>query len=238
MFSRVLLAELLKIRRKWIVALAIIGPLGVVLLQAVNYGLRYDYLMEQYAGDPWEGLLGQVFWLKMPALFIGLALVASMSAGVEHSAGGWKQLLALPVTRLQVFAGKVAVTLLLLLFSCTLLLVFTFVFGLALGLEVSSTPWAELFKQSYLAYLALLPFIALQSWLSLTMSNQAVPMTVGVLGMVLSLFSIALPDWTPWGWAYQVVEPGMGLTIAGAGTATGLLVILIGYAHFARKDVS
>ncbi|WP_437349814.1 ABC transporter permease [Paenibacillus humicus] len=237
MIGRMLSVELLKIRRKLLWMLAALGPVGVIGLQAVNYGLRYDYLMKLYGDSPWEGLLRQVGSLMLPALFIGLALVASMSAGIEHQAGAWKQLLALPVTRLQVFGGKVMLSLLLLLASCTLLLLLTLGMGLLLGFD-PQVPWAEIVRQSYLPYLAALPFIALQSWLSIVMANQALPLTVGTLGMVLSMFSLLMPAWMPWGWPDRAVRSADALQAAGSGLALGVLVLLIGYAHFARKDVS
>ncbi len=229
--------ELLKIRRKLLWLLAALGPIGVIGLQAVNYGLRYDYLMKLYADDPWRGLLLQAGSLMLPALFIGLALVASMSAGIEHQAGAWKQLLALPVTRLQVFAGKVLLSLLLLLASCTLLLLLTLGMGLLLGFD-SQVPWADIVRMSYLPCLAALPFIALQSWLSIVMANQALPLAVGTLGMVFSMFSVLMPDWMPWSWPDRAVRSADALQAAGSGLALGMLVLLIGYAHFARKDVS
>ncbi|SIR41798.1 MULTISPECIES: ABC transporter permease [unclassified Paenibacillus] len=237
MIGRMLSVELLKIRRKLLWLLAALGPIGVIGLQAVNYGLRYDYLMKLHADDPWGGLLLQAGSLMLPALFIGLALVASMSAGIEHQAGAWKQLLALPVTRLQVFAGKVLLSLLLLLASCTLLLLLTLGMGLLLGFE-PQVPWADIVSQSYLPYLAALPFIALQSWLSIVMANQALPLTVGTLGMVFSMFSVLMPQWMPWSWPDRAVRSADALQAAGSGLALGVLVLLIGYAHFARKDVS
>lgn len=238
MLARAIAAEWLKLKRKWILALAVIGPLGVVLLQAVNYGLRYDYLMKQTADDPWGGLLQATTGLMLPALFIGLALVASLSAGVEHAAGGWKQLLALPLTRLQVFAAKTLLTLLLLLLSCTLLAVFTLAFGAVLGFSLQELPWPDLLRQSYAPYAAAMPFVALQIGLSLAIGNQAVPMTIGVLGMVVSLFGMLLPDWVPYNWPWLALKAETALRAAAAGLGGGLLLLAVGCMHFTRKDVS
>lgn len=238
MFARLLSVEFMKLRRKGVFALAVIGPLGVVLLQAVNYGLRYDYLTNLYARDPWGGLLGQVSSLAVSALFIGLALIASMSAGVEHAAGGWKQLLALPLTRVRVFAAKSATTMLLLLGSCTLLLLLTLAMGLLLGFEAGAIPVAKLLQTVYLPYIAAMPFVALQIALSLTFGNQAVPMTVGTLGLVVSMFAVFLPDWVPYGWPGQTLEDvGRWRAVAG-GAAGGLLLLAAGCGWFVRRDVS
>ena len=52
------------------------------------------------------------------------------------------------------------------------------------------------------------------------------------------MFSVLMPAWMPWGWPDRAVRSADALQAAGSGLALGVLVLLIGYAHFARKDVS
>lgn len=63
MTGRVLAADFLKIRRTLVWFLVLLGPVGVVGLQAVNFGLRYDYLTKQYANDLWYALLSNIQFL-------------------------------------------------------------------------------------------------------------------------------------------------------------------------------
>lgn len=236
MMLRILSVELLKIRRKLLWFLVVLGPLGVVTLQAVNFGLRYDYLTKQYADDLWGGLILNVSNLLVPTLLIGLAIVASMAAGIEHQMNAWKLTLALPVRKSQVFAGKFLLTALLLFVSSTLVMPFTIALGLALDFG-TSIPFGKLLTTVYYPYLAAMPFIALQAWLSMTISNQAVPLTVGIVGMIASTFAPRFPDWMPWKWPLLLNGWNEPLYSVAAGLALGLAIALIGMLEFVRKDV-
>lgn len=236
MILRLLSVEFLKIRRMLLWFLVLLGPFGVVGLQAVNFGLRYDFLVRNvYQDDLWSGLLHNILQLMLPAMFIGAAIVASMAAGVEHRLNVWKLTLALPVRRFQVFAAKFLLIALLLLASSTLMVPFTAFLGWALGFP--EAPYGELLVQAYFPYLALLPFIALHTGLSVLLSNQAAPLTLGILGTVLSLFVAYFPDWLPWKWPLLSAVPGDRVTWPLAGIGLGLLLMLGGAAVFVRKDV-
>ncbi|HEY2493082.1 MAG TPA: hypothetical protein VGI33_09245 [Paenibacillus sp.] len=65
MMARVLASDLAKIRRTAIWFLVFLGPVGVIALQAVNFGLRYDYLTDLYAADLWAGVLMNVQFISM-----------------------------------------------------------------------------------------------------------------------------------------------------------------------------
>ncbi|MCQ6561952.1 ABC transporter permease [Paenibacillus mendelii] len=234
---RVMAAELLKIRRKMIWFLVVLGPLGVVGLQAVNFGLRYDYLTKQYANDLWGGLINNVTMMMVPTLFMGLAILASMTAGIEHQTNAWKQTLALPITRTQVFTGKFLLSVLLLFCSSTLLIVGTVGLGAALGFDLGDVPYKHLLELIYYPYLAIMPFIALQVWLSVLMHNQAIPLTVGIVGTVFSMFSNRFDDWMPYKWPYLDNAADNPLFSVAAGVVTGIVVLAAGTLNFVRKDV-
>ncbi|WP_159883590.1 ABC transporter permease [Paenibacillus puerhi] len=237
MIVRVLMTELLKIRKKLIWFLIVLGPLGVVGLQGLNYALRYDYLMKRYASDPWSSLLGNVSMLTVPTLFIGLTLIASLTAGIEHQMNAWKQTLALPVTKTQVYMGKFLLTLLLLGCSATLLAIGTIGLGAGLGFGIGLIPYRSLLMMAYYPYLAIVPFIALQVWLSVTMHNQAVPLMIGIAGTVFSLFSVRFGDWMPYKWPYLQNAAGNPLDSVTWGLLGGIVVLGAGLLEFIRKDV-
>lgn len=237
MMRGVMASEWLKIRRKGIWLLIALGPFGVIGLQALNFFLRYDYLTTRYADNLWGGLIGNVHHFSVPVLLMGITIIASMLAGIEHQTNAWKQTLALPVSKRCVFAGKFAALTLLLLCSCTLLAGGTAVLGIALGFG-SDIPHAELLSRSYLPFLAALPFAALQTWLSILVKNQAIPLTAGILCAVTGLFGAAVGDWFPLKWPYLINEWNKPLYSAGAGIAAGLFLYAAGLIHFVRKDVS
>ncbi|WNQ11304.1 ABC transporter permease [Paenibacillus aurantius] len=237
MILRLLSVELLKIRRKMIWFLIVLGPLGVIGLQAVNFGVRYDYLVGKvYADDLWGGLINNVSNLMVPTLFIGIAIIASMAAGIEHQTNAWKQTLALPVTRGQVFTAKFLLSAVLLLVSSVLTALGTVLLGRILGF-VSPVPYGDIAIAAFYPYLAVMPFLALQTWLSVIMANQALPLTAGILGMIFSMFSYRFEDWIPWKWPLLINAAGEPLYSVAAGLALGAIVWLLGCFHFTRKDV-
>ncbi|MBB3110611.1 hypothetical protein FHS18_002678 [Paenibacillus phyllosphaerae] len=233
----ILASELLKIRGKMVWFLVVLGPVGVILLQAVNFGLRYDYLTDQYADDLWGGLIGNVVTLALPTLLIGIAILASMAAGIEHQTNAWKQLLALPVSRSAVFAGKALLHVLLLFVSCTLMLIGTLALGFVLGFDAGAIPYGRLAELVYYPFLAALPLMVLQVWLSITMANQAVPLTVGIIGMIVGMFGSRFDDWVPYKWPHLINAAGEPLYSVACGIGLGVVLLLIGMLQFAGKDV-
>lgn len=237
MLMRVLSVEFLKIRRRMILFLVFLGPFGVIGLQALNYGLRYDYLMPLYKEDPWGALIGNVSMLAVPTLFMGLTIITSMTAGIEHQAHAWKQTLALPIARSNIYAGKFLLNVLLLLGSCTLLAAGTIVLGIALGYDVSRLPAADLLQWMYFPCLAAMPFFALQAWLSILMHNQAVPLTVGIVGTIVSMFSARFGDWMPYKWVYLSIEANEPLNAVAAGLMLGIAILFAAMIAYNRRDV-
>lgn len=231
---RSFVSDLIKIRRKMIWFLIFLGPFGVIALEAVNYGLRYEYLTRIYKADLWGGLIGQSQFLAIPALMLGLTIITSMIAGIEHQTNAWKQLLALPISKFRVFTGKFLLATILLFVSSTFLLVGIIILGICLkfGFEF---PVLSLLKMAYIPFFAAMPFIAFQIWLSITMKNQAIPLTVGIVSTIISL-AFGVPKWLPWSWLYFEgwVNP---LYPALAGVCFGLLIYIFGLIDFGRKDV-
>jgi lantibiotic transport system permease protein len=232
----ILASDFIKIKRKLIWFLIFLGPFGVVALEAVNFGLRYDYLTKVYEQNVWMGLIEEASYLAIPALMLGLTLIASMISNIEHQTNAWKQLLALPVSKLQVFTGKFILTAILLFVSSTFLIVGVIALGIFLKFGVD-IPMLPLLKMAYFPYLAAMPFIAVQIWLSITMKNQAIPLVIGIVGTILSLMSFRFPDWMPWKWPSLQNSWEDPMYSVLFGIASGLAIYLIGLIDFARKDV-
>jgi len=233
---RVLTTDFMKIRRKLIWFLVFLGPFGVIALQAANFGIRYDYLTNLYADNLWEGLIHDVQSLAIPTLLLGLSIITSMLANIEHQTNAWKQLLALPITKRSVFISKLALALFLLFLSSSLLGIGTILLGLALKFG-TDIPFLYLLKMMYYPYLAVFPFIAFQIWIAISLKNQAIPLTVGIISTVLSMNSSQLNDWLPWKW--PSLQNGWGDPIYSviAGLLLGLVIFMMGLLDFVRKDV-
>ncbi len=91
-------------------------PFGVVALQMVNYGVRKDYLLQQ-SEDDWGGYyLLNVHSFTPLAIVLGIAILTSFIASIENETNAWKQLIALPVSKLTVYLSKFTLLAILLFF--------------------------------------------------------------------------------------------------------------------------
>ncbi|MFJ7934010.1 ABC transporter permease [Sporosarcina sp. NPDC096371] len=234
--ARIMASEFLKIRRKMILFLVFLGPIGVISLEAVNFGVRYDWLTGVYKEDLWGGLIGEVSMLSIPTILIGLTILTSMIANIEHQTNAWKQLLALPISKTKVFTGKVLLSFCLLLLACLLLAGGTILLGLLLNFG-TDIPFLFLLKMCFYPCLASLPFIILQIWLAITLKNQALPLTIGIIGTMVSMYAMNFPDWLPWKWPLLVNEWDQPIYSVIAGLVMGLLLYFISLLDFNRREV-
>lgn len=237
MLAQLMAVERLKIRRKAIWSLAVAGPIGLVLLMAVNFTLRYEYLTGIYASDLWGGMLDDLHKLSVPVILMGMTIVPSMIAGIEHATNAWKQTLALPVSRTSVYTAKFLLLVLLMLVCSMLLCIGTVILGLSLSFG-TDIPYGELIRFTFFPTLAALPIGAFQLWLSVTLANQAVPLTIGIIGTVASPFSLRMADLVPYKWPYLANQWNEPFASVAFGVLCALLLVAAGCFHFARKDVS
>lgn len=241
MMARILSAEGLKIKGTWMMALIVIGPLGVVLCMMLDYALRSDYIERTYS-DPWTGLIMEAQMLIPLSIAMGATLLASLLAGIEHQQNTWKYILALPLSKFWIYVGKGIQLLLLLLISGILTsLGFVFLWGYN-GFE-EGIPWLPMFQGTLYPALAAIPVMMIQLWLSMVIHNQALPIATGVLGATVAP---AFSDWLPWAYTRKVIpaeemasdfyanEPEKWIPIA---LVMGLIILIAGAWHFSRREV-
>lgn len=235
MIGRLIRVDFLKIKRKGLWFLTFLGPFGVVALQMVNYGVRKDYLLQQ-SDDDWGYYLLNVHSFTPLALVLGIAILTSFIASIENETNAWKQLIALPVSKMTVYLAKFTVIAYLLLLSSLLLMLFSLAYGIFLDLG-ESIPYFELLKYSFFPYFAALPILALQLWIATVSQNQGIPITTGILGVILTFSAFTLPDWMIWKWPLlmnQWDEPIMNVVL---GIIVAALIYVVGMIDFTRRDV-
>jgi len=235
MMARLFRCELLKIKRKGLWLLTVLGPFGVVALQMVNYGMRKAYLFAQ-SEDRWGYYLHNVGAFTPLALVLGIVILTSFVAFVEEETGAWKSMAALPAPKGALFLAKFFVPAMLLMVSSILLARFTGAHGMTLELG-QRVPWGDLLARSLLPYFAAFPILALQSWVSAVARHQGTAITVGVMGFFLTYNSHHLPDWIIWRWPMMASLGDRAEMSALLGLAVGAALLVAGMRHFARKDV-
>ena len=233
--SQLLSVEFLKIKRRGIWLLIFLGPFGVVALQAVNWGIRYDWLTAQHTGNLWAALLQNVGSLGVPALIIGSTIITSMLANMEHQSRSWKQWFALPVSKSKFYVSKVMTSLILLVVSTILLSEGAVILGVCLKFG-TKIPINDVIRYCALPTVAALPIILMQLWLSVRFTTQSLAISRGVLGTVISLWSFIAPKWLPWVWPFLVSPWGEMETLLLA-TVVGFLVGVVSLVDFVNKEV-
>lgn len=235
MIHHLLPSDFLKIKRKGLWFLAWLGPIGVVALQMVNYGYRKDYLLQQSDND-WQYYLLNIHSFVPIAFILGIAILTSFIASIENENHSWKQLLSLPVSKIQIYLSKFLLLACLLFFSSILLLIFTFLYGLYLDFD-DAIPYVELITYSFYPYFAALPVLTLQLWIATVNQNQGVPMTTGIIGTIFAYIWPILPDWMIWKWPSLVNKWDEPLINVCLGVSVGCLFLILGAIHFSSKDV-
>ncbi|SMO32691.1 ABC transporter permease [Melghirimyces algeriensis] len=237
MILRLLGAERLKMKRTWIIALLILGPIGIMGCMMINFGLRGDYFVRKYPDDL-TSLVMESRMLLYLAIPLAGTLFASLLAGMEHQGSTWKYLFTLPVSRFQIYLGK-AIPLFLLMTICAGLTVPALGF-LWVWADLSGTiPWEMIIKSVLYPTLASLPVLALQLYFSIQWDNQAWPLTIGIAGI---LIAGGISKWLPWAYIRNVMpldiggdnDPHFWLPFA---ICQGVILLLIGATIIMRREV-
>ncbi|CAM3570047.1 MULTISPECIES: ABC transporter permease [Saccharibacillus] len=238
MIGKLLRADLLKTRRTGIWWVVLIGPVGLAAMQMLNFGLRYDYLVgDIYAADPWAGLLNETGLFVPIAIYLAMTLLMSMIANVENRQNAWKQVLALPVRRSEVFAAKFLCCMVQLLAACVLLAGSVAAVGLILKLD-GPVPLLDLLKFGVYPLLAALPMLGFMLWMTLTVRNQAIPISIGIAASLVSVFGLAMSEAVPIAWPAAVLKGQEVPLFIGLGVGVFAVLYLLGSMHFSRKDVA
>ncbi len=193
-------SELLKIRKTAAFWLVIGGSLFipfVMILIQLSYPTKTAVknadvnFWEIFYNESWQSMA--MFLLPM-----GIILVTGMLAQLEYKNNTWKQLYASPQPLSYIFLVKLTVILL-------LMLMFLLLFNLGIFLSVlipalfladipfptAAFPFLLYLKSSALYFIDCLPIIALQYLISLRYKNFLVPVGIGFIGIIATLFAIS-----------------------------------------------
>ncbi|KAB2333141.1 ABC transporter permease subunit [Cytobacillus depressus] len=241
--GKVLRSEFLKLRKSSIWLLIFISP---ILASLTGLGeISRDSLAYQ-----WEMTLSIMVFLHA-LLFLPL-LTGVFSAFVcryEHTGGGWKQLLAMPVSRGNVFITKFILVVGLLALTQILFTAGLLIIGQLQGFE-AAIPWKMIATSVIGGWIACLPLAALQLFVSIAWSSFATPLAINViftLPNILVVNSEKFGPYYPWGQPFLLMMPGAGDSFGALNVPLGTLMIVIlgglvlffvsGFIYFQRKEV-
>ncbi|QKG85400.1 ABC transporter permease subunit [Kroppenstedtia pulmonis] len=234
---QVFMSDMRKIQGTWIPWLLVIAPFAFCSVQVVNYLTRLEIL--QPLG--WMGLMAWTNYFWPVTLILGVSILASMLSGMEHDAKAWKAILALPLNKWTPYFSKF----LLLFVSLAIFVSFTYMGLIIMGnlFGLGPTPWSLVAVQMFYPFFASIAVMVLQLWLSLTIRNQAIPLTFGILGATLSLFLAYSPSLVLklFPWAYvplaSPLNEGNYTQWPLAGAILGSIFLIMGGLHFSKREL-
>ncbi|MBA4495404.1 ABC transporter permease [Paenactinomyces guangxiensis] len=237
--KNIIKADGMKLKRTWVFWTILMTPLFLTGFLAVVYAARGDILKPH----GWTGLIAWANYFLPLTVLLGITLLASMLASIEHDARSWKQSFAFPLSKSRLFISKFIWVNICLILSAILTVIGLTILGLLIQFE-ERVPWTLLLKEAFFPYLASVSVISIQVWLSLNIKNQAVPILIGSLGAMISLFLAYAPQpvFHLLPWAYpplaSPLNEGMYTQWAWIGIALGGLLLWIGASHFSKRELT
>lgn len=188
--GRIFLSELLKLRKSPIWLLILVSP---ALSTLVGYGNPIGGI-----DDPWIAALGSMVmlhgWLFLPLM---TGIFSAFVCRYEHIGGGWKQLVALPVSRTGVYFVKFGLVMLLVALSQLLLWGGLLLIGFCQGFT-DPIPWEIIARSMLGGWVACLPLAALQMAVSVAWASFAAPMAVNVIFTLPNMLVVQSKDYGPY----------------------------------------
>lgn len=223
---RMFRSEWLKIRLPVVRLLAFAGAALVLMLA--------QFLLKRQDDFPWNQAMAIVSVMHA-MLFLPLltGVYAALICRYEHGGGGWKAMLAMPVTRTQVYVVKLAVVMLLLAFTQLLLFAAVLIYGASHG--TGPIPWRMLFVSFAGGWVACLPLAALQLFVSTALQSFAAPLAINViltLPNILVVNSSTYAPLDPWAQPMLAMIPRDGGGMVELSPERLYLVVLISFCAF------
>lgn len=190
--------ELLKLKKSPIWFLVFVSPVLSFLVG----------LAESESNDWLVTLATMAFLHAMLFLPLLTGVFAAFVCRYEHIGGGWKMVLAMPVTRTSVYIVKFLLVLGLLAFTQLLFLAGLLLIGEIKG-YAGEIPWEMILKSIWGGWIACMPLAALQMFVSVAWSSFAAPMAVNVM---FTLPNILVANSEKYGPFYPWAQPLLAMT--------------------------
>lgn len=243
MIWRVFESEWLKMRKSAIWFPVILAPLLAIAVgfMASSHGAA----LHRINSNPWNSyyfVVVMVYSLLLLPLLTGV--LCSLMCRFEHLSGGWKQILAFPVPRTTIYFVKFLYVLLFLALAQVLMMLGVVGTGVSVLHIQSATPWSLLFHSILGGWLACIPLIALQLWVSTWWKSFGAPFA---LNIILTIPAVAVAHSSrfgpiyPWAMPMRTMMPGgsyLTPTCIWTMVISGIVLVIAGWMHFSRRDIT
>ncbi|MCG7334774.1 ABC transporter permease [Sporosarcina sp. ACRSM] len=237
-------SEFLKLRKSAIWLLIFVSPI-LSLLLGLGAGTMTDLGEQQ-----WIETLGMMT-ISHAILFLPLltGVFSSFICRYEHVGGGWKQLLTMPVSRKNVYIVKVLIVSFLIGLTQLLFVSGLFLIGWLKGFS-TDLPWEVIATSVLGGWIACLPLIALQMFVSIAWSSFAAPLAVNVIFTIPNMLIVnseKFGPYYPWAQPFLLMMPSTGESFGALNVSATTLIIVVfgslilflgsGLGYFIRKEI-
>ncbi|WP_158453791.1 ABC transporter permease [Pontibacter korlensis] len=247
-------AESLKLKNTFSLWLAILAPCALLSMNVLVFWSKGEYFIKDGV-NPWHRFAIQNFGLYTLLLMpIFIALLTSLTNGIEHKSNGWKHLYSLPLPKSTIYTAKATTVLGLVLLSNLVFVVGYLAAGLFLSLMRPDLGFDSMvglqvvFIAVLKLFLATFVIIALQFWLSMRWSSFALSMGVGIVAIITVMVAMRWEyiPYYPFAYPFMAIKSfpsDGGITNLFSqevmlSISTGILIFVLGYFDVSRKCIS
>ena len=241
---RLFQSEFLKLRKSAIWLLIFVSPLLSMLLGLGELS-EMAPSRQQWVSTLW--MMSMTHGILFLPLLTGI--FSSFICRYEHVGGGWKQLLSLPVSRKNVYLVKILIVSLMIAVSQILFVMGLFFIGWIKGYP-ADIPWGTISISVIGGWIACLPLIALQMFVSVAWSSFAAPLAVNVIFTIPNMLIVnseTFGPYYPWAQPFLMMMPNSTENFGALNVSTETLFIVIigslalflasGLGYFMRKEM-
>ncbi|WP_282035087.1 ABC transporter permease [Metabacillus indicus] len=245
---QLLSSDMIKLKRSWFLEVTAAVPILMCLLMSVFFWYYRNTGMEPF--KIWGVVFEFLFLILNPVIFVTIAVIASILSSIEHQSSMWKQLLCMPFSKTSFYMTRIGLVLSAALGVGAIMTAGTYFLGSLFGLT-DGMHFSQFFVHIFFPFLISIPYLCFQTWLSLTVQHQALPISAGIAAVFIGPLMKDWAVWTPWGFlsAYSVpVSIPEGAVIGATADYTidwsfliimiplTCMLLLIGNLHFHQKE--
>ncbi|WPC43445.1 ABC transporter permease [Clostridium sp. JS66] len=179
MMLKILISEKMKLKN----ICYFIPVISSIILIAFTCIEWYSYFRRTSVGA--YGIFNALYIFLPFIMLLTVTMLSSIIAEIEHKAGAWKVMFSLPLKHSKIYICKLILICLFMFETCALIVIGLTILWLTYTSE--PLPFIFLIKQVLSSFLASVAALTIQLWISIRISNQAIPLTIGVIGGVSSL---------------------------------------------------
>lgn len=241
----ILKSEFLKLKRSYFLEIVMIIPIFFVVTGIGNF-IRYKSTFMEENTTIWSPVYEQsAIMYGLFFLPIMVTLIMSILVNIENTDNNLRRMVSLPIKKSHLYISKFIAGASLVFINIVVFILFVAILGNIVKPEGSAMPLYVIY-QPLLAYLSLIPLMAIQYYLSMKFSNVFISIGIGTLLSIPSVLVGMTKLWVLFPWCYafkaisaiQVKPPIMDLlSMYGIGSILTILFTIKGISEFEKRDI-